>query len=298
MAQRRYLDIAREQNFDAVVTLTNDLTASPDELPVDVDRRKARRVVVRHLSWWQVLTDAIVEHRHRGISDPDQAWILGELIAYLDHESSGASGFQDMGENWVRVRDAARAGTLRAADAEAREVAERWDQFVQYLCLGLSQDLGRDVRPVRPRAQTTRERLDAAVKRLAQEGTLVAALRVPNAVAPVALEADLRTRTVTTSVTLDAPDEGRPRTRINWMVRQLRQAPPDLRMDVSFEKLRETSSLLLAEAREYPDRLLCASDPKRPPRAFRLALVRPMGTKRGRGQGSFVRETRRQAVDF
>jgi len=30
------------------------------------------------------MTEAIEQHRHRGISDPDQAWILGELIAYLD----------------------------------------------------------------------------------------------------------------------------------------------------------------------------------------------------------------------
>jgi hypothetical protein len=41
------------------------------------------------------------------------------LVAYLDHEASGASGFIDMGDKWVRVRDAAHNGTLRAADPEA-----------------------------------------------------------------------------------------------------------------------------------------------------------------------------------
>ena len=76
-----------------------------------------------HLSWWRIITEAIVQHRHRGVSDPDQAWILGELIAYLDDERSGASGFQDMGENWVKVRNGAGDGTLRAADAEVRDVA-------------------------------------------------------------------------------------------------------------------------------------------------------------------------------
>jgi hypothetical protein len=55
-----------------------------------------------------VITETIVQHRFRGIDDPDQAWILGELIAYLDHEKSGASGFQDMGDKWVKVRDAER----------------------------------------------------------------------------------------------------------------------------------------------------------------------------------------------
>ena len=57
-----------------------------------------------------------------------------------------------MGQSWVPVRDGARQGTLRAADKEVR--AERWEQFVDYLALGLSQDLGRDVEPVRSRKQT------------------------------------------------------------------------------------------------------------------------------------------------
>jgi hypothetical protein len=31
---------------------------------------------------------------------------------------------------------------------------------------------------------------------------------------------------------------------------------------------------------------------------FRLSLSRPMGTKRGKGEKSFVRETRQQTIDF
>lgn len=151
----RYMDMAREHGFDAVLTLSNQITPKPTDSPVTLDRRKARSVGLFHLSWWRVITEAIVQHRHRGIEDPDQAWILGELIAYLDHENSGASGFQDMGDKWVKVRNAASHGTLRAGDPEAREVAERWDQFVDYLCLGLSQDLGREVAPIRPRKETT-----------------------------------------------------------------------------------------------------------------------------------------------
>jgi hypothetical protein len=288
----RYLDMAREHGFDAVVTLSNQITRSPEHSPIEVDKRKTRSTALRHLSWWKVLTEAITHHRHRGVADPDQAWILGELIAYLDHEASGAGGFKDMGEKWVNVRNGARAGTLRASDAGVREVANRWEQFVGYLCLGLSQDLGRDVR-VRRRKTT-----DAAVKELAETGRLSAALNVPDAVGPITVEADLRTQLVTTSAVVDAPREGRPQTRINWMLRQLREGPDDLRVDVSFANVRETTSVLLKDARQYPQQLLSASDPKREPRGFTLALSRKMGTKRGRGERSFVAETRKQTVDF
>jgi hypothetical protein len=114
----RYLDMARENRLNAVLTLSNQITGAPAETPVSVDRRKLRSVGLVHLSWWRILTEAIVQHRHRGVSDPDQAWILGELIAYLDDERSGASGFRDMGENWVAVRNG--AATTRSARATPR----------------------------------------------------------------------------------------------------------------------------------------------------------------------------------
>jgi hypothetical protein len=294
----RYLDWARDNGLDAVLTISNQITASPKDAPVSVDGRKLRKVALYHLSWWRILTEAIVQHRHRGVSDPDQAWLLGELIAYLDHEKSGASGFQDMGDKWVSVRTATANETLRASDPEARVVAERWEQFIDYMCLGLGQDLGRDVTPVRGRKTTADARLDATVRRLAEAGKLEGSVRVPDAVSDLTVEADLRTRRVTTSVRVEAPREGRPKTRITWMLRQLRDATDDLRIDVSFASARETSSLLLSEAREAPERLLSSTDPKREPRAFQLALTRKMGTKRGKEEGSFVRETRQQAIDF
>jgi hypothetical protein len=294
----RYLDWARDNGFDAVLTISNEITASPSDSPFAIDKRKLKRVSLVHLSWWRILTEAIVQHRHRGVSDPDQAWLLGELIAYLDHEKSGASGFQGMGESWVTVRTAAANETLRPRDPEAREIAGRWEQFVDYVALGLGQDLGRNVTPVRPQRLSVDAQRDETVRGLVDSGKLAAALKVPDAIGKLVIEADLRTRRVTTSVDVEAPREGRPKTRINWLLRQLRHAPPDLRIDVSFANSRETSSLLLSEASEFPERLLSGADPKRDPRMFRIALTRKMGTKRGKEDGSFVQATRAQAIDF
>jgi hypothetical protein len=294
----RYLDIAREHGFDAVVTISNQITARPSDSPLMVDKRKLKRVGFYHLSWWGIVTEAVLQHRFRGVSDPDQAWILGELIAYLDHENSGASGFQDMGESWVRVRDGARQGTLRAADKEAQAIAERWEQFIDYLALGLSQDLGREVEPMRARKQSLQDRLEALVHQLASNGSLTGSVRVPDTIAALTLAADLKARQLTTSIVVDGPREGRSSSRVNWILRQLNDAPPDVRITVSFANTRETTSLLLSEAREYPQRLLSPTDAKRDTRTFELALTRPLGLKSGKGQGSFVRETRRQVIDF
>jgi hypothetical protein len=294
----RYLDVAREHGFDAVLTISNQITSSVDESPVSLDKRKLRRVRLYHLSWWRVVTEAVLQHRFRGIKDPDQAWILGELIAYLDHENAGAGGFEDMGERWVKVRESARQGTLRATDPEVRVIAQRWEHFLDYLALGLSQDLGREVTPVRARKQATAERVDNLVQQLATAAQLTGGLRVPDAIASLDVRVDLRARQVITSVRVDAPTTGRALTRVQWMLRQLRDAPDDLRVDAAFANTRETTSLLLAQAREFPEKLLVGQDKRREPRAFVVAMTRPMGTKRGKVKGSFVRETRRQVLDF
>jgi hypothetical protein len=294
----RYLDLARDNEFDCVITISNDIVSSPSEVPYSYDRRKTKKVRLYHISWWRILTIAVLEHRHHGVSDPEQAWILGELIAYLDHEKSGASGFQDMGRTWVPVRDGARQGTLRTSDAGVREVAAHWEQLVDYLGLGLSQELGREVVPVRTRKQTHTERVEQHVRRLASTGELAAAVRVPDAVAPIELVANLRSRLVTTSVVVTAPDDGRQLTRINWLIRQLRGADPRLRVTSAFANTRDTSSVLLGEAVDQPERLLSASDRRRDVRSFEVAHTRGMGLKAGRGAGSFIGDTRAQLYAF
>lgn len=293
-----YMEVAREHGFDGVLTISNQITSGSDECPVAVDGRKVGKRGLWHFSWWRIITEAIVQHRYRGISDPDQAWILGELIAYFDSGASGTGGFEDMGDKWVTVRKAAHDGTLRASMPEVDEVAERWEEFVQYLCMGLSQDLGRTVTSPRPRKLDTAGILDGHAKRLVADGRLEAGLRVPDAVGDVRIEADLRARRTLTSVTVDAPREGRAKSRINWMLRQLASAPDDLRVEVAFANARQTTSELLGVARESPELLLHPHDRKREPKAFTLTDARPMGRKRGKAEGSFVRETRVQTFDF
>ncbi|HYG97257.1 MAG TPA: hypothetical protein VD741_09145 [Solirubrobacterales bacterium] len=293
-----YLDLAREHGFQAVLTISNQISSGSEDVPVTVDKRKLRSVQLRHLSWWRILTEAIMQHQHRGVRDVDQKWILGELIAYLEHEKSGAIGFEDMGQSWVQVRNAARDGTIRSGDAGVQDVVDRWEQFVEYLCLGLSQDLGVQVVSAQSRARDGKGWAESLLKDLENEGRLSGSFKVPGAVGPIDVEADLRARLTRVSVKVAAPKEGRPQTRINWILKQLKKAPEDLRIEVQFARTKESTALLLRDARENPKGLLSPSDPKREPRSFTLSLARPLGTKRGRGERSFVLETRRQVVSF
>jgi len=140
-----YLDLAKEQGFDCVITISNQIARIPGEHPVEVDKRKLKKIGLHHLSWSRILTLAVMQKSYRGVADPDQAWILGELIRYLEHPNAGAVDFSDMGEHWVGVRDAVKNRTLRHSDKKAFEIAGKWEELVSFAALRLGRQLGADV---------------------------------------------------------------------------------------------------------------------------------------------------------
>ena len=284
-----YLDVAREQGFNAVLTISNQLAGAPGEHPLTVDGRKLKKVSLHHLSWSQILTEALVAQANKAVSDPDQAWMLHEFIRYLQHPKSGAAEFDDMGGSWVPVREAARSGTLRASDKGTFEVIRRWEQLIGFAAMLMCRELGVDVRPALSRndLKDPDRRLQAATAALAGTGMLTGTLRVPNAAALIEITADLRASRVSCSMTVDAPTSGRSTTRLNWLVRQLRDSKPDICIETITARQRGRGTVrTLAELRETPKTGI--EDPAREIRAFTVSLSANAGTKRGKGRGSFV----------
>lgn len=284
-----YLDIAREQGFDALLTISNEIAATPAGHPTSLDKRKVKKVALHHYSWSEVLAAAVVQKEHRGVADPDQSWVLGELIRYLEHPRSGALEFDDMGPSWVSVRQAITAGTLRPSDKGAAEVAARFDALMRYASLRLGRRLGTEVIPALTRKELADPNLrsQSLLASLATSGTLNAAIRIPNAIAPLLISVDLRAGLVSCEIEIDAPKDGRPATRVNWLVRQLQFAPETLRLEAFLMHARGTgAAALLGAVRDNPALLI--ADPKKDLRAFRIAMTVPMGSKRGRGRGGFI----------
>jgi hypothetical protein len=261
-----------------LITISNEIPVAAGEHPTRVNRRKLRKVALHHWSWTYLLATAVVQKEHRGISDPEQAWILGELIRYLEHPKSGAMELDDMG-----------SGTLRATDKGAPDVVARWDALLRYSSLRLGRELGTDVVQVRSRKEAADPsvRAESLLQDLVTNGRLTGSIRIPDTVGAVHLVADLRAGQISCHVDLGAPREGRPTTRINWLVRQLKAAPDAVRVEVFTVNQRGAGATeLLAAVREDPTVLIV--DPKREIKSFRIALSAPMGSKRGRGRGAFI----------
>lgn len=178
---------------------------------------------------------------------------------------------------------------MRANDKTAPEIVSRFDALLRYASLRLGQQLGTDVTPLLTRAEVANpaSRASALLASLVANGELTGTIRIPNAVAPVTVVADLRANRVTCYVDVNAPQEGRQTTRVNWIVRQLKEARADVRVESFAARARGAGSAeLLAEVREDPK--LLVSDPNRDIKSFRIALSVPAGSKRGRGRGAFI----------
>lgn len=291
-----YLDVAREQGFDVVLTISNEIPPFHGQHPTVVDKRKLRKVPLCHIPWVEILSTAVIQKEHRGVADPDQAWILGELIRYLEHPRSGAMAFEDMGQSWVSVREAVRAGTLRAGDKGVAEVASRFDALLRFVGLKLGQRLGTDVQPLLSRKELADPtiRAHALVESITQSGVLTGAIRIPDAAAALFVTADLRANQVACHCDVDAPRQGRNKTKVNWLTRQLKDSPDSLRVEAFAVHARGGTAELLRDVKTNPDVLI--ADPQKDLRAFRITQTTAVGAKRGTGRGSFI-ESVTDAVD-
>lgn len=282
-----YLDLARASGIDAVLSISNHYTTNSSDYPIQIDRKKLKKVSIHHSSWVRVLTEAEVQKQYRGVKDPDQAYLLEELIRYLSDPRSGVVQFDDMGPSWTKVREGARIRTLRKTDDDVAAIANRWDELVRFLSLDLTKELGRDVRQLARRQESTAvDRAHALRRSLADSGRLHADIQIPDTAGPLEIVADLSTRQIVISTELTAPKEGQSRGRISWLLRQLQKAPPDLTIEVLLARTSQTLSAPLGQIRDDPTAVL--PERTREIRGFRLSLSRDLGLNRQAGRGSFI----------
>ncbi|MFC8512096.1 TerD family protein [Streptomyces sp. NPDC057257] len=286
-----YMDIAARRGYEAVITLSNDVALEGSPLvDVKIDGRRKHKVALRHLSWAEVAHQAQMLIRHEGVGNAAHAWLLQELLHYLQHENSGCHGFQNMGSAWVPVRNGIDDETLCQGDPRALEVVESWERLIRQVCLGLGGELGQKVLPV----QRAKRGTDPGARRalladqLCTDGRLRAELRVEGAPGLLGVTADLRTGKLRTSVEIPAPEQGYPLTWAKRLVRRLEDAPADLHIETLVEGEPGGPRGTLERLRPEPADMLPKNTATRIT-GFRLSLLKGMGSGRGNAESGFIR---------
>jgi hypothetical protein len=262
----QYLEIAKVNNVDAVITISNQLAALPTHHPVKIAKSKLRGRKLFHWSWMHILTQAVLLLDSENVLDKDQRFILEEMVRYFQHDSSGIRQLGRMNAEWndltLGVKNGAR---LAKTSDEVINAITAWHQLQRDLCLILTRKLATPVslRLTHAHKLNPEARLRDDCQQLAQKVSLRTTLEVPDAAAPLNVTADLLRRTITCSMRVNAPgDKKSAKARINWLIRQLADADASnifvraiwpgraVNTVASLEEIRENSAELFVENRK------------------------------------------------
>ncbi len=221
-----YLDLAKQYGINALITISNQFATTPTHHPVKVGKNKIRSVELYHFSWLSLKSKAVLLTGNKEIDDPEQAYILSELVRYLDHDSSGVSSLTKMPGHWKDVCNSIQQGTALNKGTELVEYSvSGWHQLIRHLALNLSMSIGQPVTIALSRAREKNAELNFAedCSHLSKENSLHSEFDITNAASKLIFSADCLRRTINISMKLEAPkDKSRASASINWITRQLK----------------------------------------------------------------------------
>jgi len=221
-----YLDIAKQLGVNAVITISNQFATTPTHHPLTINKNKTRSVELYHFSWLSLKSKAVLLMGNKSVDDPEQAYILSELVRYLDHDSSGVSSLTKMSSEWKEICNSIQQGANLSKNSElVKSSVSDWHQLLRHLSLNLSMLIAQPVDITLSRAREKDSELNFAedCNYLSKENKLIAEFTIPNAASKLAFSADFLRRTINISMKLEAPkDKSRATASINWITRQLK----------------------------------------------------------------------------
>jgi hypothetical protein len=225
----RYLDIAREYSLDAVISISNQFVSVPSHHPVKINKTKTKSVGLFHYSWLSILAKALILIENAEVDDPEQAFIIEELVRYFENKESGVTTFIRMNSSWKAVVLSVQQKTkLNKTSPEVIGAVDSWQQLQKYLALHLSQLLKQHVylHLSRTRSKDAQLNLKMDVDDLVSvDEVLRSEFSIPNAASKLKFEADFARRNITFSMKLEAPKDKKFATAsINWLTRQLKDS--------------------------------------------------------------------------
>jgi len=250
----RYRTLAKENDIDCVITISNQFATTPSSHPLEDVRKSRSSVPVFHWSWMHVLTTAELLIRTEQVDDADQTLLLNELRRFLTHESAGVRGFDRMPKEWSELNKlVSSGGVIPAKSLIAQAVINAWHQETRDLSLILSRMTEAPVIEKLSRKHMN----DAALRQkdelgvLRDDQQLQCDLQIPDAAAPINIVADLKRRSLDIGMTLKAPEDRKStKARLNWLLRQVKtESIDDLHIRLLWPGASEPSQHLVSDLR-------------------------------------------------
>ncbi|MYE03480.1 MAG: hypothetical protein F4Y00_00675 [Bacteroidetes bacterium SB0662_bin_6] len=296
-----YVNLARKNNIDAVITISNQFTSKPDHHPVNLSpATKRTKVQVYHWSWWYIVTQAYLLISNTDIADEDQHLILEEMLRFLEHESTGVKRFDRMPSEWKSiVQKVANGSPLQKKADNLDNIVSSWHQEIQDIDLMLSREANVKVKTKLSRRHTSdpEVRIKDDIADLIKEHSLIATLEVPDAAALIEISANIRRKAISASMVLIAPSDKKTNSaRLNWLLRQLRKSSEeDVHIGFHWPGRKIKTQYPLSKLKEDPK--IAVRDNQYKVVRFEVSMIRHL-TKRFGQPKSFISDLEQLVSNF
>lgn len=297
----RYLKLAKQNNIDAVITISNQLAALPTHHPLKFTKSRLKGVSLYHWSWQYLKTQASFLTKDERVLDPDQRFILSEIFRFFDDKHSRVKGFDRMNSEWKSiVQNVRNRAILAKTSDEVVNTVAHWHQLQRNLCLLMMSKLSAPVslRLSARHKRSPEERLKHDCSSLAKDKRLSFVMEVTDAAAPIEITADLSRRTLSCAMRLQAPTNKKTsRGRVRWLLNQLsKENPEEVHVVADWPGRTTDTQKSLAEVIDDPD-ILLPSNGKAVPKAFEVLMIKDLAGRFSKSQ-KFVQETETFLSDF
>ena len=295
-----YLAESRSVRANALITISNEFAVLANHHPT-YRGKTPKGITLLHWSWSSILTKCRLLTDGGEIEDRDHRWVVEHLVRFLSHPSAGVVRFDRMPASWKEITRAVSAGAgVRKGSDAAPAVAAGWIQETRDLGLQLTELLNQlvPVKLSRTESEDPRVFMNRVLDGLCDEQVLEMEYRIPDGVSGLTVRADLRTKTLTTSMTLGAPEDRKTaKARVNWLLRQLAKTREEEGVHVkAIYGRRQDIQHPLGVVRENPG-VMSKDDPKTCPRRFEVRLISDLG-RRMEGPRSFIQALEKHVPDF
>ena len=138
-----YIDIAKAQGFDAVITISNQFAGDPSHHPLALSKSKKKGVGLFHFSWLAIASKALLLRNSKSVDDVEQAFLMSELLRYMQSDKTGMADRFTMSKAWKTIFEEIHQGhAVQKASREAREASSDWFQLLRFISIKLSLAVG------------------------------------------------------------------------------------------------------------------------------------------------------------
>ncbi|TKJ40673.1 hypothetical protein CEE37_06840 [candidate division LCP-89 bacterium B3_LCP] len=307
MQVNKYLKWANSLDFDALITISNQITRPNGDPPYNYNRR-IKKVKVKHFSWEKI--HSIVQNLcgiEQNIEDLDQKWMLEQFDKYLADDNSRIIAPPSFGKHWHSVLKNAKQGTLRTHKNQIQDVIQYWFAFLRVASFKIGAKMGQDVRIRIPRKYKTDSTgfINESCNKAIDTGYLIGELIFPG-MKDIKISVNLRSTTLHLSHEVLAPQDGRRDRRVRWIIRELKKQgkiPKSIRIKIDwkqrglitcedYENLTEgINPLLRGEGNMQVSKDVM-------PKYFIIEYEKPLTAIRGKGSIEELRGVQKDLEDF